>query len=451
MWLRRARPICEHAGVLIVYWKVVRNLQVKETKMKISRIRIDRTKPLGISLATGALIVAPLLIAGSAQADPPMQAPAYGYYRDRPDDRNNSRLSGVVTSVRGNDRFDLRADDGRTYRVDVDRGQTPRDLSNGDRVTVYGRVNGSTIQAANVRVEDNTSNYGRRITLDGVVTNDLRGDQFEFRADNGQVYFVNMERGREPARLSRNDRVTVSGTVRGNTIQADNVRILSNNNNNNNANRVTLNGVVTRDWRGNQFEFRADDGQTYLVEMERGQEPPRLSRNDRVAVFGTVRGNTIQARSVRILDNAEDNSGRRNVNFPGTVVTLRSNSRLTVRGDNGSTYEVISRNRLDTAIRQGDRVRVIGQANGLSVTDADVSLLSNLDVYNRNDNNVNREVNFTGTVESTSITSFRLRGDNGQVYEVRYKGSLLLRRDQRVRVVGTFDGRIIEAANVDNL
>jgi len=233
-----------------------------------------------------------------------------------------------------------------------------------------------------------------------------------------------------------------------------------NNNRDNNNDYVTLTGVVTRDVRGSQFLFRGDDGRNYIADIDRGREPGRLSVGDRVEVRGRLDNALVQNATVRILSNSNNGNdygdgsygGQRTVNFPGTVVRVNSKNTLRVRGDNGQEYEITTKDRLASSIRDGSRVRVSGQANGFYVTGAYVTGEGSADVYRRDDNNSSAgNIDFNGTVESTSLTSFRVRGDNGQVYEVQYRGSILLRRDQRVRVRGTFDGRIVTASNVDNL
>jgi hypothetical protein len=63
--------------------------------------------------------------------------------------------------------------------------------------------------------------------------------------------------------------------------------------------RRTLAGVVTRDLSGDQFEMRADNGR-YLRVDARGDEPRRLSRGDRVVVYGRFDSGRFIAQDVRI-------------------------------------------------------------------------------------------------------------------------------------------------------
>lgn len=64
-------------------------------------------------------------------------------------------------------------------------------------------------------------------TLDGIVTSDLRGNDFVVRLNNGQTVRVVAVRG-ESRRISRGDRVRVSGRFTGSSFQASSVNITRN-------------------------------------------------------------------------------------------------------------------------------------------------------------------------------------------------------------------------------
>ena len=145
-------------------------------------------------LAAAALSALAVLPIGSSmtpvQADPPDHAPAWGYRRhDRDDncdnDRNNRRhrdrdrdrdrwdndrrdrdrwdndrdndrygtVYGVVTNVKSNQRFRMRAN-GREFDVHSD-SRLPRKLDRGDRVRVTGRFDDGNFQASDVDITDN--------------------------------------------------------------------------------------------------------------------------------------------------------------------------------------------------------------------------------------------------------------------------------------------------------
>lgn len=217
-------------------------------------------KPLATLSIMSAVAVAPL-IGGTpvAQADPPRQAPAYGWNRNHNNDADWRR---------DNDNDDY-------YRNGEDR----------DRNYPYnGGYNGGN---------SGRDGYGQRVTLSGIVTRDLKGDYFELRSDNGQVFRV-LARNGEPTRLTTNDRVQLNGYFDNNVFVADNIN------------------------------FLRDYGST----------------------------------------GRWDNPYAQKVNFPGRVISIRASNRLVVRGDNGHDYEVVGNNNFSSAIRVGDRVRVVGHGEG---------------------------------------------------------------------------------------
>jgi translation initiation factor IF-1 len=64
-------------------------------------------------------------------------------------------------------------------------------------------------------------------TLDGVVVNDLRGNRFSLRMSDGRTTIVQLPGG-EPDRLSRGDRVRVSGYFTSGYFTATSLSILRN-------------------------------------------------------------------------------------------------------------------------------------------------------------------------------------------------------------------------------
>lgn len=213
----------------------------------------------------------------------------------------------------------------------------------------------------------------RNINVTGVVTRDLVGqDRFTVRLDSGRSVEV-ISRDREPVRLSRGDRVRLRGDFEGTLFIADKVRITNNvgGTGGNPAQAATLSGRVTRDFVGRDFEVRRDNGTTTRVRSLRA-EPIRLTSGDRVSVSGHFEGALFMARTVDI----QRNNDRQSVNFPATVLRRIESGRLSVRGDNGRTYTVISNVSLARFDRD-DRVRVRGFVNGCIVSAESVVLLKN--------------------------------------------------------------------------
>jgi len=284
---------------------------------------------------------------------------------------------------------------------------------------------------------------------------------------------VRVQANNTPRNLSTGDRVTVSGYASNGVFIGENVRVVRDDRNDDRNDRdtwfgrdrdrddddygddwsrtnrstdTTVYGVVTRDLGGNTFEVRTDDGRLVTVRARNG-EPNRLTRGDRVVAQGRFNPerNVFVAETVRITRN--DDAGR--VNFPGTVTSIGTRNRLSVRGDNGRTYIVNTRHAVSTDLRRGDRVRVVGDARNGVVTGAQVQEISR----NTNGDDAGR-VSFLATVTSIGTRNrLSVRGDNGRTYIVntRHAVSTDLRKGDRVRVVGDARNGVVTAAQVQEI
>jgi len=447
--------------------------------MKYIEIRKDWTKKLIGAAALGAFAFAPLVGAPGLAQSAPRDT------RDTRDSRvdttrvNRQTINGVVTGMTDGNSFTVRTDRGATVRVESQFAV--RNLTRGDRVVLYGYTDNNVFVAESVRVtvddaqgrigerypddnytnrdsnnrDYNKSDYYDDRTITGIVTRDLGGNNFEVRTDDGRLVTVRARNG-EPTRLSRGDEVTLQGDFdrSRNMFVADSVNVL----NESDVNGRALRGVVTRDLTGNIFEIRTDDGRTVRVRA-RNDEPTRLSRGDRVTVRGRYNQNRDEfvAHTVRIArdgnNNLPNNSSFSGVNFPGTVTSVDSATRLRVRGDNGRTYTINARTAgMIYNVRSGDRVRITGNVRNGEV------LADSVSVFNRNntsgrvedrtkDNRNDNRVEFTGTVVVATWMGQQLtvRREDGKQFSITVpRGSGSFRNGDRVRVVGwkLNDGRI---------
>ena len=362
-------------------------------------------------LTIGALSIAPLLTAVSAQADPPRHAPAWGYRNvDRDDDDDDDKKKG------GHDKKDHDKKD--RDKKDDDHGKKDHDK--------------------------------RNVTLRATVTSNLQGDQFTIRTDKGTSYRV-IARD-EPGRLSAGDLVELRGWVENNYFIANSVKLLRDSSpphNGNNGPRITAAGIVLSDLAGNRFQFRGDNGRVYLVVTR--SEPKQLSRNDRVRITGRTdsAGRTIYADSVQIVSDKpvwRPQSGK--LSFYGTVTRVASPYRIDVRADNNRNYAVNSVNRIANGISFGDRVYIVGVSIGNdTVRASEVKITSNTQSGARG-----TAVNFSGRIESVNysqgVATLRVRGDNNVSYMVRYRTSVKYSVGQRVRVVGRANNGVVVATSV---
>ncbi len=166
---------------------------------------------------------------------------------------------------------------------------------------------------------------------------------------------------------------------------------------------------MTKDAGGNQFWVRGDNGQGYLVATR--YQSAVISTGMRVQVTGSYDGTRLNADSVRVLGYAGGNGGYGGGGYGG--------------GGYGGGYG-------------GGNGGGYGGGNG---------------GYGGGGwNNGGNAVNFPGYVQSVGYNDgaafLQVRGDNGQIYNVRYRGNNTLRRGQRVRVIGKYSDGTIWATSV---
>ena len=243
----------------------------------------------------------------------------------RPNARRGDVLRGTVARVYNAHSFDLRADDGRTYRVNM---RFALGLQAQSEVRVVGDLNGSTLEARLVTVGDFGNDRNDDGYNDGGYDNNDNGDDNPPPASDYQ------------------------------------------------GQQVTLTGRITRITSRTDFEVRDDDdGTIYRVRTDDAL-PYSVRQGDRIEARGELNGNTVTANSaVGIGDNYNNNGGQTDdvptgggqtdgatyVNFSGPILSIDSNrEEARVRAGNGYTYTLsVRRSTLDN-FRVGQRVRVQG-------------------------------------------------------------------------------------------
>ena len=169
-------------------------------------------------------------------------------------------------------------------------------------------------------------------------------------------------------------------------------------------NSITVTGLVTKNATGNQFWVRGDNGQGYLVSTR--YQSATISQGIRVQVTGSYDGTYLTASSIRVL-------GYPSPNAP-------------YGGGYGAPY--------------GGGYGSPPYQGGYNAP------------YGGTWNNSGNAVNFPGTVQTVGYNDgaafLQVRGDNGQIYNVRYRGNNALRRGQRVRVVGKYNEGTVWATSV---
>ena len=231
------------------------------------------------------------------------------YSSAQPEYHNGERLSylqGTVSRVWARDYIELRATDGRSYRVVWYQDGGNFNLSTGARVEVTGRVTGDLVVAH--RYRDAGYGYGnRQVDFPATVNSISNYSRLSVRGDNGRTYTVEA-RGRLPYSLSTGDYVRVVGSWNGSTVSADQIIVLRDGYNSGYGgghsggygsgygNSVDFPGIVTSlDRYRNTLSVRGENGVTYSVSYAGAD---RFGLGERVRVVGTFDGYTVRANSV---------------------------------------------------------------------------------------------------------------------------------------------------------
>ncbi len=284
-----------------------------------------KTSPLARrARLTSALGLATLLSVGlwsPMQAAPDPNPPIRGGADRRPGQNKRADvLRGTVDRVFSARSFDLRADDGRIYRVNMRFAVGLEARSN---VRVRGDLNGSNFDARTVTVSEFRDDRYNDDRDDNYNDDDYDNGDYD---DNGN-----------------------GGQYQGQS--------------------VTLRGRVTRVISRTDIEVRDDDdGRIYRVQSDRPFNYT-VREGDRIEARGELNGNTIRADSSSGIgaDNGntgdyDDNDGGANfVNFSGPIESIDLNrEEARVRAGNGYVYTIRApRSQLDD-FRIGQRVRVQG-------------------------------------------------------------------------------------------
>jgi hypothetical protein len=434
---------------------------------KITFPRVLRFLTLALTLAT--LNSATLLPHASAQIIPPR----IGYSGNiatntvvrgtlSNSDNRNSRDTGLFT---------LRTENGETLRAilheDIRFLTESKFFDSNDRVEVEGIRDGDILIARDVRVLE-----GNRYLsiLRGTVESDVRNGRFTITLNDPGTTTQNRNRtvqvNARSASLNnvrRGDEVELRGTWQGNgrflynsVFNADSVSYVGDGDgsypgdDNYQSGRVTtLRGWVVNDstaGRDNRFRITLRNNQTVEV---RSENTPRLNRNDYVEVRGRWNRDesVFRADSVRTLDSRNEDRNTYRVDFTGTITSFNANNRITVRGDNGRTYEVIAPTNIDRNVSRGDRVRIIGTVGTDGITRAESILLVNTTSYST--------IDFTGTITELPGDFVRgyytVRTNEGRTFRVNYSRTSGLRVGDRVRVRGRMNdssSNVVDAESI---
>jgi len=216
----------------------------------------------------------------------------------------------VATVIRdlGGGRFEVRADDNRTFTVRSSANQTRR-MRSGDRVELVGYLTDQNVFVADtVNIVGSGYNGGynggsynnSNIDFYATVLSASSSNRLTVRADDGQTFYVTT-RNNYSSSVNRGDRVRVVGySTNRNVVSSASVTLVSNNGGGNYGGSygqtVDFNGtVVNSNSRGGVVQVRGDNGRTYTV---RPNNDSTFNRGERVRVVGTYNNGTIYATSI---------------------------------------------------------------------------------------------------------------------------------------------------------
>ncbi len=169
------------------------------------------------------------------------------------------------------------------------------------------------------------------------------------------------------------------------------------------ANRVsTIFGTVTRNLPGERsFEIQSDNGTVC------GCALTWMSRRASVgATVSKCAGNmrAMCSLPIRCVSPATPHQPRR-TRLTGIVESVRSATRLTMRGDNGQIITVVTTTPFPATITEGDSIRAVGSLNGTFMNAERVVLLTD----RRGETEVGQPVDFRATVEAWMPSGARFR------------------------------------------
>ena len=293
----------------------------------------SRAPRRALTFSLAAALAAGLWMPAHAQSAPDPNPPL-GYSTNNR--ARGNALAGTITRVYSARSLDLRADDGRVYRVNL---PVAIGLQAGTTVRVRGELRGSTFTARTVTIGD---------------LNDRDDNGYNNGNNNGNGGYNNSGDGYDNGNGGYNNGGYDNGNGgynNGNGGYPDN---------NYNGQQVVLRGRVTRIFSRVDFEVRDDDdGRVYRVKTDESLAR-EIGVGDSVETRGALNGTTIRAQ----FATAQGTFGNPNdvaVDFPARIETIDLyNEEASVRGDNGRIYRIhLRRARLDD-FRVGQRVRVKG-------------------------------------------------------------------------------------------
>ena len=282
-------------------------------------------------------------------------------------------LTGTVVGATDDGGLWMRSYD-RYYRV---TGKAPFALTNGDRIRVAGAWDGTVLRGASWKSLSKVAALTANRSVAGAVYRDLPGDEFQVRSLGGAIYRVLALKGK-PTNLNRPDLVRVYGRVSGGVMLAQSVLIT--------AERTTLTaapaytphraviGTIAANAPGNAFEISVGKERQRAVALYGDDSNLKVGQRVRMWAFRDATG-LWQASNLRVLSAKTKGVGAgpdvnktygpkfRPKTIYGTVTAI-SGSQMTVRSNNGNSYDAQLAVARPALLAVGSQVRVDGYWSG---------------------------------------------------------------------------------------
>jgi len=223
--------------------------------------------------------------------------------------------------------------------------------------------------------------------------------------------------------------------------------------------RVEIAATVRRNtYNETSCQVRGDDGHVYTV---RTSSRLNLRKDQRVRVTGVWRNGYVENAGINLIDGYTGGTGGnyspgQKVEIAATVLSDVNGGRvLSVRADGGTRYLVSASS--PVTLRRDARVKVTGVWRDNMISDAGVNFLDS-DNDGRPDYGSDsgqasdgQRMEFLGYVTDrvSGDTSFRVTADSGTTYRVSASSAVRLRRNERVKVTGTWTNGTVTNAGVN--
>lgn len=372
---------------------------------------------------------------------------------------------GMVATVPVGTGFEVRGPRGVSYMVKSSSDKMPAALGVGDLVRVYGTMQSgaqsSNLQAANMRVlqRGNLQDLDRAAnTIVGVVTMDEAGSMVSVRSDSGTIYKVQAP-ATANGTYSLGDQVVAQGEWRGNFLQANVMRVLSE-------------GAPPKSAAMLNAAAKAKHPPMGTTPRRSTRNSPRSSRRDMAmqnSMPDDMQDNMSMQDNMPVPNNMPMNNVAANMFIQNGQVSAINNGVFTINTGDGTLYPVrFTNGTFPGLLTVGDYVSVYGALNNGILQASNMRFVyqgeaagTGLNSVNGILNNANMRADYRnyagpnrtliGVVTSNPAGNFfTVRTTDGYSYSVQSQAGkpAAFAVGQKVRAAGTWQDGMLQATSV---